>query len=502
MVQTVDMFVPIQSKAEAIRADSHTINDLKTPGLVLMEHAGLAVAKVAMDALLKPKVLVICGKGNNGGDGWVAARHLSILQVPVELLSLCPISDLPGDAKKAAMLYRHLTGLDTNVLAEPKEMISWLSASKSNTIIDAMFGTGLRRELKSDDAAYVDAINDWRVAKPKRCIISADLPSGLFCDGKASQKHVFADHTVTFQTKKIAHVSEPSAFACGHVHCVHIGIVSSETKKYFLPKNNTPATFLIKAKPKAANKGDFAHVGILEGSVETEGAAFLSALAALRSGASLVTQLSSVKKKYEAHAFPELMFSDVKSAPYDNISSLVVGPGLGKSKIKQDAARFVLTKASGGDKLVVLDADGLFLLKDTPVQKLNKLKIIATPHPGEAGKLLGLTAAEIQRDRVSAAKKLLKLPVNNFHDVIWVLKGAYTIVFNRGKMVFVEGCNSKLAIGGSGDVLSGCIAACHRQTKNLFDSAVLGVSMHQAAGAKLALKKEHFLASELANGLG
>jgi len=275
---------------------------------------------------------------------------------------------------------------------------------------------------------------------------------------------------------------------------------------YYLSKELQPANFLKIKENLDSHKGNYDHVAILEGSENTAGAAHLAAIAALRAGASLVTKLSEDKKNYKSEDFPELMFQQIslktKSENFKKYSIFIIGPGLGISQKKQELAKYILTIASRLNKPVVLDAEGLFLLKDKDILELSKTKklnIIATPHPGEAGKLLNLTAKQIQSNRLQACQKLLDLKINNNqnNNITWLLKGSEPIVFrnslNKNNFITIEGKTPELSIGGSGDVLSGAIAACNKQTKNLLGACVLGATKHQATG--------RFLASELAKAL-
>ncbi len=267
-----------------------------------------------------------------------------------------------------------------------------------------------------------------------------------------------------------------------------------------------PLRELLKAPDPGGHKGNYDHVGILIGAVETEGAAHLCARAALRTGASLVTLLAHGEQTTRGGALSECMFrllpEQITTASLAKISSLVIGPGLGQQQTLQAIARQFAIQATALRIPMVIDADALFLLTENPAQ-LAGARIVATPHPGEAANLLGISVKDIEANRLRAMHALCNLDVCKQAHVVWVLKGHSPIVAEKiDRYQICEGHVPALSVGGSGDVLSGIIAALFRQTHEMLDAALLGVTAHLAAGRLLQTKATRgHLASEIADAV-
>ena len=505
--------------ADARRMDAWTIETLGVPGIVLMEHAGRAVAEsIAAHLHADPSsaaraaegaVVVLAGPGNNGGDGWVCARHLWERKIPCIVLSMRPPGELCGDAHLAAEMFVrcarelgwHPPSGDAcwEVPAAPEDWCRTLDSVRPSLVVDALFGIGLTRPL----IAPCDVIVRHCQAR-QWPVWSVDMPSGLPSDGAAPKGPAFRAHTcITFGKRKIAHVSEPGKSYCGEVQVADIGLHEMPdapaepvwrvpTWRDFSPARET--------ETENAHKGHFGHVGVLAGSPRTAGASQLSAHAALRIGAGLVTKLVSPPLTPDS-AFPECMQRDVEDkARLAGLDALVVGPGLGQSAEAQESAKSLLYDAAMRDLPVVIDADALPLCLS-----LKNLRGVATPHPGEAARLLDSSTQAIQQDRLAAARALQEMSARQGHNLVWVLKGACPIVVvPAGNGLWIcDGGNPALAVAGSGDVLAGALGALLAGGMPPEHAALRAVRLHQSAGETLGQhqRRGHF-ARQIADEMG
>ena len=495
--------------------DLWTIETLGVPGIVLMEHAGRAVAerithhlKAAFrhEATTKGPVVILAGPGNNGGDGWVCARHLWDRQIPCVVLSMRSPKELNGDARLAADMFTrcaHELGWQGPGMSScweiPQSTKAWcerLDALQPCLVVDALFGTGLTRPL----AAPVDAL--VHLCQTRRWPVwSVDMPSGLPTDGKAPMGPVFQAHTcITFGKQKIAHVSEPGKSFCGQVQVANIGLHDAPddtpNRAWRVPCWHDYPVF---APHQNAHKGHFGHVGVVAGSPRTAGASQLAAYAALRVGAGLVTRLVAPPICPEP-AFPECMLREFDASDrLAGIDALVIGPGLGTSKEAHSRAESVMKEATELSIPLVVDADALPLCKRLP-----RLRGVATPHPGEAARLLKTSAQEVQQDRLTAARALREMSAEQGNELVWVLKGACPIVAPPGNDLWIcDGGHPSLAVGGSGDILAGALGAFLARGMQLDDAALRAVRLHQTAGESLGQEqvRGHF-ARQIADKMG
>ncbi len=484
---------PLWDADQMRAADRWTIDSLGVPGAVLMDQAGRFVADAAERMSAGGAVVVLCGPGNNGGDGWVCARHLFARGVPAMVLALKDPSALEGDARAAAdafgkaaaaLGWRALDdGSPWRALPPRAELVRLLRALKPAVVVDALFGTGLGRALEGAAADTVLGLSSLEIP-----VLAVDLPSGLPTDGQApAGPCVRATATLTFGGRKIAHATEPGRFLCGEVELRDIGVLWDEKLRagawvFAAPKLSS---LRLPLPPKDAHKGRFGHVGVLAGSAETAGAARLCAHAALRAGAGLVTMLTDDPARTGPGDEPEVMrLGFDPERPDDALARLtvvVVGPGLGRSDEARARGRALLRAAAARDLPVVVDADALPLLLEDKLS--STLRAIATPHPGEAATLLDADVIDVQRDRHAAVEELLGQTV----QVTWLLKGACPIVGGpAGRHIVVEGGAYPLAVGGSGDTLAGTLAALVAGGLPLELATVVGAVVHQEAGARLA----------------
>lgn len=486
---------PLLRGAQARGRDRHTIDVIGVPGLVLMEHAGRAVADVVMSTLQtrspdtasgRSAVVVVCGAGNNGGDGYVCARHLLSRGVDVTVNSTVDPATLQGDAATAATLFaaaaRHLGHPGVTVGDVPARV----SQATPTVIVDALFGIGLSRPLDEASTAVVVAIETVRSRGAS--VVAIDVPSGLPADGQQPEGAcVGADVTVTFGGHKVAHHSEPGRARCGTVIDVDIGFIPPDNE--VLDVWRLTGVALPPADP-TAHKGRFGHTGVIAGSVGMGGAATLSATAALRAGAGMVTLIGDVDVARPV----ELMAQSTASMEATGLDALVVGPGLRSGGSSDDESgvaalvRRLRAQADGFDARLwtVADAGALDVLATGDAD-------VWTPHPGEAARVLKTTVSAVQADRLAAARAL----VDVLGGVV-VLKGHAPIVASATRLVIIPGDAPALAVAGSGDVLAGVIGAGLGGAfgPGTVESVVIAaVWLHQQAGRGEA---RGLLASELA----
>lgn len=478
---------PLLSGAQARARDHHTIDGLGVPGLVLMEHAGRAVADVVCAELAgrAGSVLVVCGAGNNGGDGHVCARHLLARGVDVVVLSSVDPARLAGDAATAATLFSRAAAHLGHPGIAVADLPARIAGQTPVVIVDALFGTGLSRPLDDDSVATVVAIDTLR--DRGAVVVAVDIPSGLPCDGQApAGPAVRADVTVTFGGRKIAHHAEPGRERCGRVVDVDLGFIPPPDEAlgvWRLTGLDLPAVDV------TAHKGRFGHTGVIAGRAGLGGAAVLSATAALRAGAGLVTLIGDVDVPRPV----ELMAKTADGEAALQLDALVVGPGLSARGDDVDATireRVQRLRAAAVDDermlWTVADAGALGVLGRGDAD-------VWTPHPGEAARVLGSSVGDVQRDRLAAARAL----VDRLGGVV-VLKGHAPIVATASRAIVVDGDAPALAVAGSGDVLAGLIAAGLGGAfgPGTVDAVVCAsVWLHQQAGAGEA---RGLLATELA----
>ena len=524
-------FEPLWNAEQARALDQSTIQDGGIPGYVLMEHAGRAVADVVTRLCngksLRP-VIILAGPGNNGGDGWVAGRHLWGLGIPALVLSYKPLEDLKDDAFKAAQNYQKaselmdwaLPGIKTPYLTvqQPAEILTLLQTFQPHVIIDALLGTGLSRPLSGQMSQWVQAVIESVQTLPlKPQLVAVDVPTGMVTEGvQISKNFLTADVTVTFGGRKICHALSPSTFHCGEVIHANIGLLPSVEKiasaRAFALRTYRPfLTDLLPRPLPTAHKGHFGHVAVWLGSEEMQGAAHLSALGAHRSGCGKVTLLGSKDKIAAVDTMmPETLKAKMPLQPDEAIamlqhySGLVVGPGMPESETDLKIAAQLLQMALQSQVPTIVDAGALQSIQLLVAKLQSPMKrgiLVCTPHPKEAARLLNLSTKEVQADRLGAMAKLCDLPVNDCCHVVWVLKGASPILGEKqSASVIIPGGHPALSVGGSGDVLTGILATLITRVPDPFLGVAAGVFAHQQAGQRLGEKQVGgFLASEIAD---
>lgn len=476
--------------AAETRAVDAAIIETGTPGIVLMKRA----ARAALDTLTahwpEPAgITVLCGAGNNGGDGYLLAALASERGIPVQVLTLADAGSLRGDA---------LLGHDYAQAAGVR-ILPWragLVLGPTGVIVDALLGTGARGTPRSAYAEAIDAINGSGLP-----VLALDIPSGLDADsGCASGAVVQADVTVTFITLKRGLFTADAPDVTGAIEYASLqadpALLPDNSECDLLDVDELRARHL-PARRRTAHKGLFGHVMIIGGDTGMGGAVVLAAEAAARCGAGLTSVATRPEHVTPILARrPEIMATGVTSGQgveplLARPSVLVIGPGLGRSAWSEQ----MLQQATLCNLPLVMDADALNILAaDRVVREPRRDNWILTPHPAEAARLLGVTTAEIQRDRFAAVRALQQ----RYCGVI-VLKGAGSLICGPdGHISLCAGGNPGMASGGMGDVLAGMIGGLLAQGLDPLDAAQLGVSLHAAAADRAAGAGERgLLASDL-----
>ncbi len=478
--------------------DRQTIEDLGIHGLILMENAGRGTAEIVMSqyaAELSGKgALVVAGPGNNGGDGFVIARHLVQAGIRTDIVVLAPEEKFRGDALVNLEIVKAL-GIPLVICTDESILIDQLPLFEdAGVIVDALFGTGLGRPLEGRFARAVRYIN--RSHAP---VAAVDIASGLSSDtGHPLGTAVKADITCTMAMPKIGHVTWPGCDYTGELHVVEIGIPGFLIEKAGITTEafgKDEFSALLKPRPDSGHKGTFGHLVVIGGSRGKTGAAALAAAGALHSGAGLVTVACAASsqpvlaaKLTEAMtcALPETGDGSPSQAAYDGLiaalkkkRAVVLGPGLG---LHTDTREFALRIMKEVDIPVVVDADALTAMAEDMKAFSDKDNLVLTPHPGEMARLCGCTVQEAQADRIKSATELARGT-----GAVVVLKGARTVTAAPdGRVCINTTGNSGLGTGGMGDVLSGIIGALLVQGYEPWDAARLGVCAHGLAADLLA----------------
>lgn len=478
--------------AQMREADAHAIAS-GVAGVALMNAAGLAVAREALALLggAGGRVVVLCGPGANGGDGWVVARLLKDWGIEVAAASLVPPESLAGDAALAA---RGWSG--------PWAQAQDQTFEGAALVVDALFGAGLNRDLSGEARAVVERLNLWRAAGSGR-VLAVDTPSGLDGDtGQIRGAAVEADVTVTFFRRKPGHLLFPGRRLCGRTVCADIGI-PADALDILRPAQvvNTPALWraaLPGPRPEG-HKYDRGHVFVLSGEAHRTGAARLAARAALRGGAGLVT----VASPRDALVVNAAHLTAVMLAPCDGAAelaalledrrtnALVIGPAGGVGESMRACVRAALGSCAP-DRSVVLDADALTSFEGAAAALAQAIqacpgRVAMTPHEGEFNRFFNRFSSEldvsVEVDLRSVSKLTRARAAARATGATVVLKGPDTIVAHPdGRASIGADLSPWLATAGSGDVLAGLAAACLARGAPAFEAVSAAVWLHGAAG--------------------
>lgn len=494
----------ILTKTEESRLlDAMAMKDYGIPEMVLMENAGSAVVRLTEDKVHWDGAftVIVCGTGNNGGDGFVTARYAAGKGARVMVLLMGNEAHMSDSSK----LYKSVVekmGIPVIPIEKAEERAPYIH--DADIIVDALIGTGLSSEVKGEKAVLISLMNE-----AQGIIISADVPSGMITDtGKPAGVVVDADYTVALGSIKRGHVLYPGSSYTGCLLYSPIGIPEEARVDFPVRLVEREDVFnVLPVRNRVSHKGKNGFIGIFAGSDGMEGAALLAGQGALYAGSGKVALVTTKKAaSLLAGRIPELMVSSIgegscfsekdseaaleKAKAYDVIA---IGPGLGRA---EETQKFVKQMVTNWDKTILIDADGLYALKEQQVD-LAKCpgRLILTPHVGEFAHLTGLSPAEVEKGRIDEA---IRYAVEN--HVVLVLKGAPTVTALPDGAAWVNTTgNPGMATGGMGDTLTGIITALAGQGMNGSCAAMAGVYLHGLAG-DLAAEKAFvgYRASDLA----
>jgi len=477
--------------------DRRTIDEIGIPGVVLMENAGRGVAEEILKRLSapgKPRALVVAGKGNNGGDGYVVARHLANKGWDVLTLVLTKHDEVKGDAAVNLDVLAKCGGAIAYVQDRDELRNALAESGEWTVVVDALFGTGLSKPAQG---LYLDAI-EW-LNTQSAPVVAVDIPSGVDAStGRILGSAVKATLTVSFAFAKVGQVSYPGAGLTGELVTVDIGIpdaVSAQCPDAGRLIDAEEAARMLPHRGRDGHKGTFGHLLVVAGSTGKCGAAVMSATSGLRGGAGLVTlacpkciQPVVASRLAEIMTAPVTDFNDeISLQAFEELQALIegkqalaLGPGLG---LGEEVAGLIRRLIQAADLPMVIDADALTALSGHVqlLERRQNLRTVLTPHPGEMARLTGLSTEEVQADRFSVARDFAVR-----HGVVLVLKGARTLVAAPDGRVHVNNSgHAGLASGGMGDVLTGLVGSLLAQGLPAFDAATLGVFLHGLAADRL-----------------
>jgi NAD(P)H-hydrate epimerase len=479
--------------------DRQTIEEFGVPGLALMENAGRVCALAIHEAYGNrpgPSAVILAGKGNNGGDGYVIARMLREMEWSVRLVVLARREEIGGDA--LINLERLPVDLPHFCLTEQELNKVAPSLAGATVVVDALLGTGLKSEVLGLYAAAIDMVNGCG-----RPVVAVDIPSGIdAASGKVLGRAVRADLTITFALAKLGHVLYPGTDYAGELLVRDIGIpaaVAKEAAGYeYLDLAVARAQFC--RRSRTAHKGSNGHCLVIAGATGKTGAAAMAANSAVRAGAGLVT----LAVPATLHPILEVKTTEAMTIPLQDgghgylgadaqaditqvltgRNAVALGPGLGWHS---ETARLVRRLLELVAAPLVIDADGLNAVSEEPavLQRTWSSSVVLTPHPGEMARLAGITIAEIEADRIGTAEAFARE-----HGVYLVLKGARSVIAAPDGRVAINGSgNPGMATGGMGDVLTGVLTALLAQGYDPFTACCLGVFSHGLAADLVAQDK-------------
>lgn len=475
-------------------ADRATIHDVGIPSIVLMENAGRQVVSAMeslFDDLAERSVAVIAGRGNNGGDGFVVARTLHQRGIETSVFLVGRVAEVEGDARINLDVLGRLGVTVVEVADEGAWELHFSEIGEHDLLVDALFGTGLRGPLTGLHGTVVADLNGSGIP-----IVSIDLPSGLSADTPDLLGDcVDASVTVTLGAPKLPLVLPPAEEKAGEVVIADIGIPLGVIEQLDGPRieliTKERLRPLIPPRSPDSHKGDFGRVLIVAGSAGKTGAAALAAQGALRSGAGLVTiacrrscqpVVAALGLEYMTEPLEETPSGTVHFAAAEVVLGLeadvvAVGPGLGRG---EGVVTFVRELLEKGETSLVLDADGLNAFGDDPSALVGRegRDVIVTPHPGEMARLMGCSVEDVQANRLGMAVDLARR-----HRLYVVLKGYRTLIATPTGTVFVNPTGSPgMATGGTGDVLTGMLAAWLAQLLDAEAACRVAVYLHGSAG--------------------
>ena len=485
MGESTDMLVLSPERMKGY--DAYAIGTWGIPSAVLMENAGRSTYRLLKEAYLRPgkRLVLVCGRGNNGGDGFVIARYALKDGFDTTVLLVADPEGIAGDARLNMDLYQSMGGAVT--IAAHDLPAAAQALRECDVIVDALLGTGLTKEVAGAERAVIEEVN--RSEKP---VIAVDIPSGL--DGLTGQPKgaaVRATHTYTYGHPKLGQMLYPGVTYRGRLTVVDISLPAAcEAHLGFDARlvDGAMVRRLFRARPPDAHKGMFGDLAVVAGSEGKTGAAVMASMAALRIGAGLVTlavprSLAGIvaSKLTEAMTYPVedggrgvfLLSSYEEVREFAAQKDVVIlGPGLGREEETMAFARRLFEEV---DKPFVIDADGINAFAGhLALLDHAQGRVILTPHPGEFGRLVGRSAGEVNGDRLDMGQRFAAE-----HKVNLVLKGAPTITFSPDGEAFINPTgNPALAKGGTGDILTGFIGGLASQGYTLTEAGLFAVYLH------------------------
>ncbi len=497
-------------------ADRRTIHEIGIPSIVLMENAGrqaVAAMEAAFEDLTLSRVAVLCGRGNNGGDGFVVARTLVQRGVDTSVFLIGSVSDVQGDARTNIEVLGRIGLTVVEITSAQEWELHFSEISECEVIVDAMLGTGFHGELTGLLQTVVADVN--AIAVP---VVAIDLPTGLSADAaEFDGVAIEASMTVTLAAPKIPLIFPPADSHAGDLVIADIGIpypvIDDLGGPYLELLTRERMREIVPVRASDSHKGDFGRVLIVAGSRGRTGAAHLAAIGALRSGAGLVTVatprscapiIASMAPEYMTESLDETPSGAIDFAALDRLFELdadviAVGPGLGRDPSTVAFVHGLLERAGVP---LILDADALNAFSGDPDRLMGKdgVDVIVTPHPGEMSRLLGISIESLQVDRLEQARQFAAS-----HRAHVVLKGHRTVIAGPEGRSFVNLTgNAGMATGGTGDVLTGMIAAWVAQLLDAEAACKLAVYLHGMAGDMAAADEGEagLVASDLVGRLG
>ena len=497
-------------------ADRRTIEEIGIPSIVLMENAGrqaVAAMEAAFDDLADSQVGVLCGRGNNGGDGFVVARTLIQRGVDVGVFLLGSVAEVTGDARVNLEILGRIGLTIVEITSAQEWELHFSEISECDLVVDAILGTGFRGQLSGLLETVVADVNALGVP-----VVSIDLPTGVSADSHTLEgPAIEASMTVTLGAPKIPLVFPPADSHGGDLVIADIGIPSPVFDElegdYLELLTRERMREVVPSRTADSHKGDFGRVLVIAGSLGRTGAAHLAALGALRSGAGLVTIatprscvpiIAAMAPEYMTEGLDETASGTIDYSAIDRILDLkadviAVGPGLGQAP---GTSAFVQALVERAGVPLVLDADALNAFVEEPERLMGRdgVDVIITPHPGEMARLLNTTIEIVQGNRLAHARDFAAA-----HKVHVVLKGHRTVIAGPDGRTFVNLTgNAGMATGGTGDLLTGMVAAWFAQLLDAEAACKLAVYLHGTAGdlAEADEGEVALIASDIAARLG
>lgn len=477
--------------------DKEAISKFKIPSIVLMENAAEGIYREISD--MGEVYTVICGTGNNGGDGLAVGRKLLLSGKEVNFIIINPIEKYSTDFKINLEIVKNISKnisyiKDINDIKDTSLIIS-----KSNVIIDAIFGIGLNRAIDDLHNEIIEIVNN-----SKKTIIAVDVPSGLDCnEGIALGNAIRANYTYTFEVIKRGFINYSAFEYLGEMKVISIGIpeeikANNSEKIYMLEKKDYRD--MIKDRKIYGHKGDYGKAIIFAGSMGFTGAAYITTEACVKSGAGLVTLVTTTEcQKILSSKLVEAMTANYAEKEkilelINKATAIAFGPGIGNAKEFEEILLWIVENSTA---IIIIDAEGINILsRRADILKKLSGRAILTPHPGEMSKLIGKSIDDIEKDRVNIARTFAKE-----NQCILLLKGFNTVITNGDEVIINNSGNSKMASGGMGDCLTGIITALVSQGYDGFIATKFAAYVHGITGENQGENKFSIIASDVIDNI-